>query len=283
MTFLRAALPSALNKSSMDRMPLSMSRLFCLTLLMFTFGGLASAQDPISLGAVTPPRAAASASPASLMDLQDKLTTLESSLQAQTQQIEELQKTVQTLEQTLAQTPEAAAPTENETEPVPENDTAETDTVPADASNPTPTTLDQATPSRPLTETDALPSSEEGAYQAGIDALKQGQYVKARDHFTTFITNNPEDKLVPNAYYWMGEAYYAEGNYRKSGETFLKAFQDYPDSPKAPDSLLKLGLSLQSAKQNKQACQSFDELLRRYPKANPTIIQRAKRAKASCA
>ena len=252
-----------------------MSRLFCLTLLMFTFGGLAAAQEPISLGAVTPPRAAASASPASLMDLQDKLTTLESSLQAQTQQIEELQKTVQTLEQTLAQTPEAATPTENET--------AETDTVPADASSPTPTTLGQATPSRPLTETDALPSSEEGAYQAGIDALKQGQYVKARDHFTTFITNNPEDKLVPNAYYWMGEAYYAEGNYRKSGETFLKAFQDYPDSPKAPDSLLKLGLSLKSAKQNKQACQSFDELLRRYPKANPAVIQRAKRANASCA
>jgi tol-pal system protein YbgF len=261
----------------MDQMPLSMSHLFCLTLLMVTFGGLASAQEPISLGTVTPPRSAASASPASLMDLQDKLTTLESSLQAQTQQIEDLQKTVQTLEQKLAQPPESAAPTENET--------AETDTVPSDASasaSPTPT-LGQATPSRPLTETDALPSSEAGTYQTGIDALKQGQYAEARDHFTTFITNNPEDKLVPNAYYWMGEAYYAEGNYRKSGETFLKGFQDYPDSPKAPDSLLKLGLSLQSAKQNKQACQSFDELLRRYPKANPTIIQRAKRAKASCA
>jgi tol-pal system protein YbgF len=251
---------------------------------MVTFGGLASAQEPISLGTVTPPRSAASSSPASLMDLQDKLTSLESSLQAQTQQIEDLQKTVQTLEQKLSQTPESAAPTENETEAVPENDTAETDTVPSDASasaSPTPT-LGQATPSRPLTETDALPSSEAGTYQTGIDALKQGQYAEARDHFTTFITNNPEDKLVPNAYYWMGEAYYAEGNYRKSGETFLKGFQDYPDSPKAPDSLLKLGLSLQSAKQTKQACQSFDELLRRYPKANPTIIQRAKRAKASC-
>ena len=282
MTFPRGALPSALNESFMDRMPLLMSRLFCLTLLMFTFSGLASAQEPISLGAVTPPRAAASAaaSPSSLMDLQDKLTTLESTLQAQTQQIEELQKTVQTLEQKLAQTPEAAAPTENETEPVPENDTAETDTVPADAS-PNPT-LGQATPSQPLEATADATPAEAGAYQTGIDALKQGRYAEARDHFTAFIKNNPNDKLVPNAYYWMGEAYYAEGNYRKSGETFLKAFQDYPDSSKAPDSLLKLGLSLQSAKQNKQACQSFDELLRRYPQASPAVLQRAKRAKASC-
>lgn len=262
-----------------------MSRLFCLTLLMFTFSGLAAAQEPISLGAVTPPRpatasaAATTDSPASLMDLQDKLTTLESALQTQTQQIEELQKTVQTLEQKLAQTPETATPTENETEPVPENDTAETAPIPANT-NPT---LDQATPSAPLEDTHNTPPSEAGTYQAGIDALKQGQYAEARDHFTAFIKNNPEDTLVPNAYYWMGEAYYAEGNYRKSGETFLKAFQEYPDSPKAPDSLLKLGLSLQSAKQNKQACQSFDELLRRYPKASPAVIQRAKRAKASCA
>jgi len=260
-----------------------MSHLFCLTLLMVTFGGLASAQEPISLGTVTPPRSAASAaapaSPASLMDLQDKLTTLESSLQAQTQQIEDLQKTVQTLEQKLAQPPEAPAPTENETATAPDNTpdvSPENDA--AESSDEISPAFGQAKPSQPLESTaDADP------YQTGIDALKQGQYAKARDHFTTFITNNPDDKLVPNAYYWMGEAYYAEGNYRKSGETFLKSFQDYPDSPKAPDSLLKLGLSLQSAKQNKQACQSFDELLRRYPKANPTIIQRAKRAKASCA
>jgi tol-pal system protein YbgF len=272
----------------MDQMPLSMSHLFCLTLLMVTFGGLASAQEPISLGTVTPPRAAASASPASLMDLQDKLTTLESSLQAQTQQIEDLQKTVQTLEQKLAQPPEAPAPTENETATAPDNTPNNTiDVSPendaAESSDEISPAFGQAKPSQPLESTaDATPAQAD-PYQTGIDALKQGQYAKARDHFTTFIANNPEDKLVPNAYYWMGEAYYAEGNYRKSGETFLKAFQDYPDSPKAPDSLLKLGLSLQSAKQNKQACQSFDELLRRYPKANPTIIQRAKRAKASCA
>ena len=277
MTFLRAALPSALNKSSMDRMPLSMSRLFCLTLLIFTLGGLAAAQEPISLGAVTPPRAVLSAAgdpPASLMEVQERITTLESALQAQTQQIEALQKTVQTLEKKLAQTPEAAAPTAI---------TAENDRAEADASPSGTPTLGQATPSQPLEATADAATADAGTYQAGIDALKQGQYAESRDHFTAFIKNNPEDTLVPNAYYWMGEAYYAEGNYRKSGETFLKAFQEYPDSPKAPDSLLKLGLSLKSAKQNKQACQSFDELLRRYPKANPAVIQRAKRAKASCA
>ena len=144
-------------------MPLSMSHLFCLTLLMVTFGGLASAQEPISLGTVTPPRAAASASPASLMDLQDKLTTLESSLQAQTQQIEELQKTVQTLEQKLAQPPESADPTENETgtapdttpdntlEESPENDAAES----SDEVSPA---FGQAKPSQPLESTaDANP------------------------------------------------------------------------------------------------------------------------------
>ena len=267
-------------------MSLSFSRscVVCLGLFSVALSPLASAQDPISLGGVAPPRAVSASetspvnpapSPTSLMDLQERLSTLESTLQGQTQQLETLQNIVRTLEKKLADTPKAV--------PAPTDTAPETDTVasPPSPSEPSPT-LGQATPSAPLEDTHDTPPSEAGTYQTGIDALKQGQYAEARDHFTAFIKNNPDDKMVPNAYYWMGEAYYAEGNYRKSGETFLKAFQDYPDSPKAPDSLLKLGLSLQSAKQHKQACLSFDELLRRYPQASPAVLQRAKRAKAAC-
>jgi tol-pal system protein YbgF len=277
-------------------MPLLLSRLFCLNVLfMLALSGLALAQDPIPLGSVLSPRggdvsaaassaaaAAAPDAPASLLDVQERLISLENTLQAQTQQIEEMQKTIRTLEQKLAQPPEATAQTETKTQDSGQNDAPESpaqgDPSPSE-DNPT---LEEVTPSEPLQDPSALPSSEAGAYQTGIDTLKQGQYAEARNHFEAFIKNNPNDTRLPNAYYWIGETYYAQQNYRKSGEMFLKSFQDYPDSPKAPDSLLKLGLSLQSAKQTKQACQSFDELLRRYPKASPTIIQRAKRAKASC-
>jgi len=264
-------------------MPLSFPRFsfFCLGVIGFALSSSASAQEPISLGDVIPPRASSSSvssaepapAPSSLMDLQERLNTLESTLQTQTQQMETLQNTVRSLEQKLADAPKAVP-----TDTAPETDTVE---APAAPSEPNPT-LGQAAPSAPLEDTHDTPPSEAGAYQTGIDALKQGRYAEARDHFTAFIKNNPDDKMIPNAYYWMGESYHAEGNYRKSGEMFLKGFQDYPDSPKAPDSLLKLGLSLQSAKQNKQACLSFDELLRRYPQASPAILQRAKRAKAAC-
>ena len=278
-------------------MPLS--RLFFLSLiLMITLSPLALAQDPITLGSVVPPRAettssSVAAAPASLLDLQEKLLSLETSLQDQTQQIEEMQKTIRALEQKIdqkaPQTTTLDQPENNEETPkvLPESNavepSAEEKPSPSDAPTDTPSpTLGQATHSKPLQDTPTPPSSEADAYQTGIDTLKQGQYAKARNHFEAFVKNNPNDTLLPNAYYWIGETYYAEGNYRQSGEMFLKSFQDYPDSPKAPDSLLKLGLSLQSAKQTKQACQSFAELLRRYPKANPGILHRAKRAQAAC-
>jgi tol-pal system protein YbgF len=245
------------------------------------------AQEPVVLGGATDAIATPS-SPSSLLELQEKINTLEATLQGQTQQIEDLQKTVRTLEQRLPAEPKPTAEASPDTAQESPSNEDVTETTPP--STETPTALGAVPPPKPLEETSS-PSSPQGSpqgdykggYQGGIDALKQGRYAEAREHLNTFIKENPDDKLVPNAYYWMGEAYYAEGNYRKAGETFLKGFQDYPESPKAPDSLLKLGLSLQSAKQNKQACQSFDELLRRYPDASPGVINRAKRAKASCA
>jgi tol-pal system protein YbgF len=252
-------------------------RLFCLCLVLSAHSAMA--QEPVVLGGATGAMVTPS-SPASLLELQEKINTLEATLQGQTQQIEDLQKTVRTLEQRLPAEPKPTAEASPET--VQEAASNEDVTENTPASTETPAVLGTVPPSKPLAETSS-PASPQGKYQGGIDALKQGRYAEAREHLNTFIKENPDDKLIPNAYYWMGEAYYAEGNYRKAGETFLKGFQDYPESPKAPDSLLKLGLSLQSAKQTKQACQSFDELMRRYPDASPGVINRAKRAKASCA
>ena len=74
------------------------------------------------------------------------------------------------------------------------------------------------------------------------------------------------------------------GNYRQAANEFLKGYQTYRKSPKAPDNLLKLGMSLHRLGQKEAACQTFNELKSKY-KSLPGHIDRkvgAEIGKAGC-
>ncbi len=77
--------------------------------------------------------------------------------------------------------------------------------------------------------------------------------------------------------YWLGETYYVRGDYQKAAVAFAEGFQTYPDSAKAPDNLLKLGMSLASLGSTQAACGTFTVLLDRYADAPATILSRAQR------
>ena len=66
--------------------------------------------------------------------------------------------------------------------------------------------------------------------------------------------------------------------------TFAEGFQRYPDSTKAADNLLKLGMSLAQLNKKEDACGAFSELLKRYPDASGSVLQRAslERERLSC-
>ncbi len=87
---------------------------------------------------------------------------------------------------------------------------------------------------------------------------------------------NPKDPLAGNAKYWLGETFYVRQDYQQAAVTFAEAYQEYPNSGKAPDNLLKLGMSLSALGSSSDACGTFAELLKRYPKAAATILRRAK-------
>ncbi len=89
--------------------------------------------------------------------------------------------------------------------------------------------------------------------------------------------DHPEDPLAGNAKYWLGETFYVRGDFRNAAVTFAEGFQRYPDSTKAPDNLLKLGMSLAQLEKKDDACGAFGELLKRYPDATASILQRATR------
>lgn len=110
-------------------------------------------------------------------------------------------------------------------------------------------------------------------YDTGYNYLMASDYASAEATFKNFLASYPQDNLAGNAQYWLGESYFARGDYRKAAGEFLKGYKSYKDSQKAPDNLLKLGMSLQRLGQSEAACQTYSELKSRY-KSLPGHISR---------
>jgi len=126
-----------------------------------------------------------------------------------------------------------------------------------------------------------LPSgSAQEQYDFAFNLLRQAEYDKAELAFTRFIEANSASPLASNAQYWLGESFYVRGKYKEAAVAFAEGYQKYPKSTKAPDSLLKLSLSLSAMKSNEDACAALTELNRAYKATAPqTILRRAEAEK----
>lgn len=115
------------------------------------------------------------------------------------------------------------------------------------------------------------------AYNAAIAALQGKQFEQAEMGFRQFLQAYPRDPRVADATYWLGETYLQRQRYRESAEQFLKVSRDYAKAPKAPDSLLKLGISLNGLGAKDQACATYAKVGVDYPDASANIRQGVER------
>jgi tol-pal system protein YbgF len=115
----------------------------------------------------------------------------------------------------------------------------------------------------------------QGLYKDAYAHMLRRDYASAQSAFGALIKNHPQSRMAGNAQYWLGETFYVRGKYRPAADAFLKAYRDYPNGVKAPDSLMKLALSLARLGQKGAACKTFNELDAKFPNAPNHVKQRA--------
>ena len=113
-------------------------------------------------------------------------------------------------------------------------------------------------------------------YEFATSFLKVGDYNTAEKAFREFVLNNPEDKLAGNAQYWYAETFRIRQLYTDAASAYLEGYQKYPKSEKAPINLLKLGISLVQIGEKDQGCLMITGVKKQYPKANQSVLQKAK-------
>jgi tol-pal system protein YbgF len=126
-------------------------------------------------------------------------------------------------------------------------------------------------------EQNILPNATpEKQYEFATSFLKVGDYSTAERAFREFVITNSEHKLAGNAQYWYAETFRIRQLYTDAATAYLEGYQKYPKGEKAPINLLKLGVSMVQIGEKEQGCKMIDGVEKQYPKANQSVLQKAK-------
>ncbi len=111
-------------------------------------------------------------------------------------------------------------------------------------------------------------------YDEGFAAIKKQHFITAQTKFEAFLTLYPDDELAGNAQYWLGESFFARSYLSKAAVAFAEGFQKYRQSPKAPDNLFKLGVTMSKLNKKQEACVAFQNFEKEFPKASESMKDR---------
>ena len=122
-------------------------------------------------------------------------------------------------------------------------------------------------------------------FDFALSFIKIGDYETAEFALKEFIEKNKTHDLAGNAQYWYGETFRIRQLYSDAATAYLDGYQNYPKSKKAPDNLLKLGITMVQLGEKDQGCTMISGIKKQYPKASKSVLQKAlyEQKKFNCA
>ena len=131
--------------------------------------------------------------------------------------------------------------------------------------------------SKPPTAAAAPAAGESAEYQTAYNSLiKQGDALAAAKLFQAFLQTYPDSRLAPNAWYWLGESYYALASYDLALKSFGILLDRYADSGKAPDALLKSGYCQLELGNEAAGKQALEAVIAKYPSSPVADLARSR-------
>lgn len=125
--------------------------------------------------------------------------------------------------------------------------------------------------------------SPQQQYDGAMDLLSRAQYAEAQGAFRAFVAANPADQLAGPAQFWVGDIAFTQKDYQGSAKAFAEVLKRYSKTPKAPEAMLKLGLSLLELGQKKEGCTTLGAIKAKYPTAAKPLLDRAAKRSAEAA
>lgn len=141
-----------------------------------------------------------------------------------------------------------------------------------------PTTSPSSTTPRAGATTPPAPAAGGGTpgpnqlFQLSLEQLRRGSPGAARTGLQTLLQQYPSSDLVPDAQFYLGEAYHQEGNAAGADSAYAAVVSGYPTSPRAPTALYKRALGMEEKGNIVGARGLLNDLVSRYPRSDEAAL-----------
>ena len=109
-------------------------------------------------------------------------------------------------------------------------------------------------------------------FQLSLEQLRRGSPGAARTGLQTLLQQYPTSDLVPDAQFYLGEAYKQEGNAAGADSAYAAVVSGYPTSPRAPTALYKRALGMEEKGNIVGARGLLNDLVSRYPRSDEAAL-----------
>jgi tol-pal system protein YbgF len=111
-------------------------------------------------------------------------------------------------------------------------------------------------------------------YKNALRDYNAGKNDLAAQEFSDYLKFYPSTDLAGNAYFYLAEINYKQGNFEGAVKNYDQVLQNFPTGNKAPAADLKKGLSLIELGQKEDGIAELKHVVQRYPTSNEAMQAR---------
>jgi tol-pal system protein YbgF len=121
--------------------------------------------------------------------------------------------------------------------------------------------------------------AEQRDFDVALATLRKGEFAQAQASFTDFNRRYPSSGYRPSALFWLGNAQYAQRDYKEAIGNFRALMSAAPAHLRAPEALLSIANCQIELKETKGARTTLSELLKAYPQSEAASVGKERLAK----
>ena len=202
----------------------------------------------------------------SVQGVSDNMTELQGRLSKLSQQVAEIQNSLQNLDSKVAALqPAATAPGTTGANPG-----GAPGTVPSTSSDPAATT-----PSGAGGASTNIPSGEM-LYGNAINDIRTAKYDLAQQECRDYLKYYPTGPYVSNAYFYLGDIARVQQRYDEAIGNYTTVISKYPDSFKLPQALYYRGVTYLNVGRKQPAVADFQSVIKKFPRSTEDGLARNK-------
>lgn len=121
--------------------------------------------------------------------------------------------------------------------------------------------------------------SEKRDFEAALAVFRSGKFADASSAFASFVRQYPRSGYVPSVRFWLGNAQYAQRDYKEAIGNFKQLLSDTPMHARAPEAVLSIANCQLELKDSRAARKTLEDLVRVYPQSEAAAAAKERLAR----